>query len=141
MAEDRRWLRLGFSDLVAFALLVEAGISFYFAYSVALMFRMANAPTETASSGFIREGMVFAVAAPLYWKVERSRPWLRILAIGVGVYGAYYLTKRSLVISYWSFFKFDIVAIDRVMTMGMVVIGMLAAADHFMSKWQRRRLR
>src|SRR5882757_10059302 len=102
-----------FSDLVAFAVLLEACCFFYFFYYASLLLRSAHASWPQvleALSGNWVDGLLLLVAAALYWRVAQARPWLRILAIAGAVYGAFLIlsSSHSAVRSYWSIFEGDI---------------------------------
>ncbi|WP_263382663.1 hypothetical protein [Granulicella arctica] len=127
--------------IVATAILLEACLYFYFAYCFANMFRVAHATLAqvfTAISGSLLIGLLFLAAAATYWTVPQVRPWLRILAIAGAIYGTYdFLAIHSAVRNFSTFFQRDIVAISAIYSIWLLVIGFLAAIDHFASKSER----
>jgi hypothetical protein len=132
------------SDLVAFAVLLEACCFFYVAHWFRSMFGHAQVSgLQMMLAGWpdMLYGILLLAAAAVYWRMARARPGLRILAIVGAVFGTYdFLSVQSAVSSYWGVFQGDIVAISAVSSLLLLVIGVLAATDHYVGKSQRRRL-
>ena len=133
-----------FSDLVAFAVLLEASSFFSIAHWMTSQYLKLHATWQQAvvagGPDWVK-GLLLVAAAALYWRVAQARPWLRILAIVGAIDGTYtFLLAQHIVRSYWSVFEGDIVAISVVSSLGLLVIGILAAADHYIEKSQRRHM-
>jgi len=138
-------MKLRFYHLVAFVVLLEAFSFFFVARWMTSQYLRLHATWQQAlvagEAGWV-DGLLLLVAAALYWRVTQARPWLRILAIAGAVYGAFLIlsSSHSAVRSYWNIFEGDIIAISGMSSIGLIVIGILAAADHYVDKSRRRRL-
>jgi hypothetical protein len=132
------------SDLVALAVLVEAGYLFYFAQWMTGMYRSLHASWAQAlvagGPDWVK-GLALVMAAALYWRVAQTRPWLRILAVAGAIYGAYgFVSVRGSVVSYRGALHGELVALSAVGSLWLVVIAVLAVADHYAGRRSLRGL-
>ena len=123
--------------VVALFMVLEACCFFWVAYWMAAQYRTAHATwgqALNAGSGDWAIGLLLVAIAAIYATSRAIRPWLRILAIVAGIYGFYsFLQVRSFVQS-WNIFHGDLIAISALSSVGLLVIGVLAAIDHYANK-------
>ena len=128
------------ADLVATAMLLEAWCFFYVAYWMGSLYRSAHATwvqVVAAGNPDWLIGLFLVGAGGVYWRVARARPLLQVLAILGAMYGTYsYVEVREFVQS-WSVTHGNVVAISALSSVGLVVIGMLAALDHYAGKFRK----
>ncbi len=93
---------------------------------------------QAGSSAWIN-GLLLLLAAGAYGWLPVTRPPLRMIAIVVGFIAFYdYTISDHLVRSYIGVFHGDVVAISAASGMGLVLIGLLTAIDHFTEKAGRK---
>lgn len=127
------------ATLMSAIMAFEAACYFAVAYWMGALYRSALLPLNRSISAGGSDwliGGLFVAAAIAYWRIKRSRSWLQAMSIFAGVYGLWSLDSLLRLGGSWNIFSGDIVAVSKLSSVGLLLMGLVAAIDF----WRERRL-